>query len=167
MNECEVRNIVKPLLVGSTITEVEDFGDLFAVHFVNDEYYKSKRIEDMAVGAGPIICIKESKEIFKTGSGSTTEGYITAYRECGDVYGSQDKNIEISKVPVGVDKKQCILKLKKVLGVNLTYAKELAEKLWAMDAVKVELKDYWQARDTTKLLSELGYTAKHMWDKSY
>jgi ribosomal protein L7/L12 len=167
MNEIEVRNIVEPLLVGRTITKVEDFGDVFAVHFINDEYYKSKRMEDMAVGAGPVICIKESKEIFKTGSGNTSEGYITAYRECGDVYGSQDKSIEISIVPDGVDKKQCILKFKKILGVNLTEAKDLAEKLWAKDAVKIELKDYWQARDTTKLLSELGYTVKHVWNKSY
>lgn len=167
MNEIEVRNIVEPMLSGSTITKIEDFGDIFAVHFVNDEYYRSQRIEDMAVGAGPIIFIKESKEIFKTGSGNTAEGYIQAYRECGDVYGSQGKNIQISTTPDNIDKKQCILQLKKTLGVNLTEAKGLAEKLWLNESQQIELKDYWQARDTAKLLSELGYAAKHIWDKSY
>jgi ribosomal protein L7/L12 len=167
MNEIEVRNIVEPMLSDGTITQIEDFGDIFAVYFVNNEYYKSKRIEDLAVGAGPVICIKKTKEIFKTGSGITAIGYVTAYRECGDVYGSQEKNIEISKTPVGIDKKQCILKLKNVLGVNLKEAKSLTEKLWVMGSVKIELKTYWEARDASRLLSELGYTTKHVWDKSY
>lgn len=167
MNEIEVRNIVEPMLVGSTITEIEDFGDIFAVHFVNDEYYKSQNLKDIKVGAGPIIFIKESKEVYRTGSGNTSEGYVTAYRECGDIYGSQDKNIEISQVPNNIDRKQCILALKKVIGVNLNQAKEYTDSLWANEAVKIELASYWEARDLTKLLCEMGYATKHVWDKTY
>jgi len=39
MNEVEVKALIRPRIKGCTITEIEDFGDAFAIYFVNDEYY--------------------------------------------------------------------------------------------------------------------------------
>lgn len=127
MNQSEAEKLAQKALEGSTITEVEDFGDIYAIHFVNDEYQKSQNIEDMAVGAGPMICIKGSGEIFRTGSGLNSEQYVLAYRECGDIYGNLSAAIEIQKLPQEIDNAHCILSLKKIVGVNLSESKKIVK----------------------------------------
>lgn len=124
MNEAEVKELIRPRIKGSTITEVEDFGDAFAIYFVNDEYYKSQKLEDMMVVAGPIIYIKSTGEIFETGSGQSAEQYIRAYRECGDVYGRLGETIEITGLSETRDEKQATLALKSILGAGLAESKK-------------------------------------------
>ena len=162
----DIKALIQPMLEESTITGVEDFGDVFAIHFTNNKYYESKRFEDMAVGAGPIIFIKESKAIFHTGSGRTASEYVAAYRNCGDVFGLLGQNIKIYELPKGVDKKLCILRLKKILGYNLRDAKNIVEKMDLKEAIKIKLKDEWHARNVLGKLLDAGFLAKHIWDKS-
>lgn len=164
MTKSEIEALVQPILKGSTITEVEDFGDIFAIHFVNDEYYKSNRIEDIAAGAGPIIFIKKSKEIFKTSSGQTAEGYVNAYRKCGDIYGFLSDNIGIYELPGTLGRQRCILSIKKILGFELSDAKSIFEILELREVVEIKLKDEWQTKEVVEKLSESGFVVRRLWN---
>jgi hypothetical protein len=98
MNEEQARKSVEPLIEGCTITEVQDYEDIFAIHFVNNEYYKSKNILDMAVGAGPTFVEKETGKITQTGSGQGVQQYVEAYRACGDFFASLGSSVIINGV---------------------------------------------------------------------
>jgi len=166
MDEAEVLELISPMLKGSTITEVEDFGDAFAIHFVNDEYFLSGKIEDMEIGAGPIIYVKSTREIFQTGSGQDAEQYIQAYRECGDVYGQLSERLEIEALPNESDRKQAILNLKKVLDINLSDAKKLAEEILNVGRAEVALTHEWEAKEARDKLTSVGFMVKQLWNRS-
>lgn len=166
MNKAEVKDLIRPRLKGCTITEVEDFGDAFAIYFVNDEYYKSKKLEEMKIGAGPVIYIKSTGEIFETGSGQSAEYYINAYRECGDVYGRLSNSLEISGIPEGYDVKKAILKLKTALGIGLAEAKTLIEKLLSDGKIEINLKNEWETEEVKGKFLNFGFKVKQLWEKS-
>ena len=166
MNESEVKKLISRRLKGSTITEVEDFGDAFAIYFVNDEYYKSGKLEDLAVGAGPTIYIKKTGEIFETGSGQSAEEYINAYRECGDVYGRLSEAIEIKLSNTTTDKKKAILSLKSALGMGLAESKKLFEKMVIEGGLQVNMDDEWGAAEAKNKLINMGFNVKRLWQKS-
>jgi len=166
MNEAEVIDLIRPTIEGCTITEVEDFGDAYAIYFVNDEYYKSKKIEDMKVGAGPVIYIKNTGEIFRTGSGQTAANYIKAYRECGDVYGRLSNTIEITGLPKGYDEKNAMINLKSIVGLGLSEAKEQVERIINEGRIEVTLNNEWEAEEVLKKFTNSGFKVKLLWKKA-
>ena len=64
MTKEQVHGLIRPIVKerGSTITGIRDFGDAFAIHYVNDEYYKSRDPKDELIGTGSIIYIKSTGE---------------------------------------------------------------------------------------------------------
>lgn len=165
MNKADVIELIRPAIEGCTITEVEDFGDAFAVYFVNDEYYKSKKLEDMKVGAGPIIYIKNTGEIFKTGSGQSAENYIKAYRGCGNVYGRLSNILEISGIPKNSNEKKTILSLKSIVGLGMSEAKEIVERIIKEGKVEITLNNEWEAEDVLNKLLKTDFLVKRLWVK--
>jgi len=164
MNEEEVKALIRPRILGCTITEVEDFGDAFAIHFVNDEYYRSKNIKDLMIGAGPVIYIKRTGDIFETGSARSAAQYIQAYRECGDVYGKPGNSLEIFGLPEGQDKKESILNLKSILGLGITESKALITLVVREGKAEITLKSEQETEDTGNSLLKSGFKAKQLWE---
>ncbi|MDH3347191.1 MAG: hypothetical protein OEM02_03705 [Desulfobulbaceae bacterium] len=162
MNEEELKVLIQPVIEGCTITGIEDYGDIFAIHFVNNLYYESKRIEDMEVGAGPIIYIKSTGEIIETGSGRSAELYVRAYRECGDVYGRPSENIKIQNIDKDIDKKKAILELKSVLGIGLRESKELVSLVSNKGTAIITLSSESDAEMAVNKLGNLGFKVKQI-----
>ena len=160
MNIDEAENIVKPLIPGSTITKTEDYGDLFAVFFVNDEFFASKKVEDMMVGAGPMMVEKSTGAVFETGSGQSAAHYAAAYYECGSVYGLPSSSIRI----FGADaEKTAIINLKSALSVGLKEAKKLVLTIQAGEEVVFELDSPSKAAEVVEILKEHGFSCKQLW----
>jgi ribosomal protein L7/L12 len=120
----------------------------------------------LAVGAGPVIYIKNTGEIFETGSGQSAEQYINAYRECGDVYGRLSQTIEIKLFNPTQDNKKAILSLKSVLGIGLAESKKLFEKMISEGELQLNMNDEWEAEEVKNKLSNLGFNVKRLWQKS-
>lgn len=57
MNQNDAKKLVQSTLEGFTITEVKDFGDIFAIYFVNNKYFKSKDPEDLPAGGGRLLLL--------------------------------------------------------------------------------------------------------------
>lgn len=163
MDENKAKQLVQPMLKGCTITRVEDFGDLLAIYFVNDAYYQSGKIEDMAIGSGPIILVKSSGEVFRTGSGQTTAEYVEAYRESGHVYGSLSETLEIRALPEQVTRKQCILDLKKAISIDISVSKAAVDKLLTGEFAEFSFADENRAQEAQQQLSKIGFSAKQRW----
>ena len=119
MIEQEARKIASVQLEGSTITEVQDFGELFAVHFVNDEFYKSGDVSDMMIGAGPMFIEKSTGKVFQTGSGQSAEMYVAAYKACGDLYARPGNQVSVTGIESHEDIKKYILSLKTIYGCTM------------------------------------------------
>ena len=166
MNQNDAKKLVQSTLEGFTITEIEDFGDIFAIYFVNNKYYKSKDPKDLPAGGGPLIIIKNSQEIFTTGSALGAKQYVQAFRECGDIYGRVSNSIEIYELPKDKDKKHCILSLKKIIGKDLSESKKIVEEVTAGISVSVTLKDRWQLQEVHEKLVSSGFSVKYIWCKS-
>ena len=166
MNETEVVELIRPRLKGCTITDVKDFGDAFAIFFVNDEYHKSGKVEDLMIGAGPIIYIKNTGEIFETGSGQSAERYIKAFRECGDVYGRESETLVITEIPQEHNEKKATLNLKTILGLPLSESKTLIEKIVKDGKIEITLKNERGAEDAKNAFANLGFKANRLWKKA-
>ncbi len=160
MNVDEAENLVKPLIIGSTITRTEDFGDLFAVYFVNDEYYASRKMEDMMVGAGPMMVEKKTGQVFQTGSGQSAAEYATAYKECGSVYGRPSSYVSISS---SENSKAAILNLKSVLSIGLSEAKNLVGSISRDEPVVINAGSSAKAKNIVNKLNQKGFIAKQVW----
>ena len=161
MNEQKLKEIVQPVITGCTITTIEDYGDIFAVYFVNDKYYESKRIEDLLIGAGPIIYIKSTGEIFETGSAYSAEFYVTSYRECGNVYGRPGEYIKIYRIDT--DENKAIFGLKAVLRIGLKECRELLNSIAHEGSVTIFLNSEEDAEMAVKKLCDQGVRAKQIW----
>jgi ribosomal protein L7/L12 len=160
MNIEEAENLVKPLIVGGTITKTEDFGELFAVHFVNDEYYASGKMEDMMVGAGPMMVEKKTATVFATGSGQSATEYAAAYKECGSVYGKPSSSVSISG---SENDKAAILNLKSILSIGLKEAKSLAATINSGEPVIINIGSSVEAEVVVNKLKQKGFIAKQVW----
>lgn len=166
MNEAEIQVLIQPMIEGNTITDIEDFGDAFAIYFVNNEYFLSKKTEDLKIGAGPIIYIKNTGEIFHTGSGQTAEHYIQAYRECGDIYAKPSETIVI-ELPDPNEKKDKIINLRSTLGVGVAEAKALIEQIMKEGKITVDLKSDLDAQEAKDKLIQFGFKVKQLWRNPY
>jgi hypothetical protein len=160
MNIEEAQELVSPLIPGSTVTKTEDFGDLFAVHFVNDEFYASKKIEDMMVGAGPMMVEKATRAVFETGSGQSAAEYASAYKECGSVYGVPSSSICIFGA---VEENTAILNLKSALSIGLKEAKDLVNSIRAGDEVSLDFDSPSSAAQVVEKLNKYNFSCKQLW----
>lgn len=164
MNEAEARTIAEQHLDRCVITLIEDHGELYAILFVNEEYYRSKDITTITVGAGPMFIEKSTGRVFQTGSGRSVSDYLTSYRECGDLYGRRTNILEISGLDDWLDKQQAILSLKNVVGYSMTESKGAIEKLLESKMVRIEFSDEDEAMGKNRVLSESGFVVRQLWD---
>jgi len=165
MTKDEAENLVKPMVKGSTITKTEDFGDLYAVYFVNEEYYKSQNIEDMMVGAGPMMVEKSTGKIFKTGSAQSGADYAKSYNECGSVYGRPSEKILLSKFSNPDNSKSIIIKIKSMLNLKTDESKKIIDALNNNESIEIACKNAKEAETAVKNLQPLGVSAKQLWVK--
>lgn len=164
MNEEQARKLVEPLLEGSTITEVQDYGDIFAIHFVNDEYYKSKNIMDMAIGAGPTFIEKNSGKITKTGSGRGVLQYVEAYRACGDFFASLGSSVLLSDSSKEIDVPKTILSIKKLCGYSTADSKKVVSSVISGNKKALEFGSPVEATQALEKLNQLGFSAVQNWE---
>ncbi len=158
--------MIQSRLDESTVTEVEDHGDAFVVYFVSNDYYRTRNILDLEVGAGPAICIKTTDEIFWTGSGQSADQYLEAYRNCGDVFGRLSEAIEITRFTADIDKKKAVLRLKAILGTGLSEVKEQIETMQRYGKIVVSMASDQEATNTVEKLAQAGFEARQLWRHS-
>lgn len=161
----QAKAIASDGLQGSSITHVEEYKNLFAVYFVNNEYLESGDFRDMAVGAGPRMIVKSTGEMFETGSGKTGNFYAKAYEAGGSVYARPINSITIYAVPEFFDKPKAILSVKKICEISLIEARSTINRV--IDTGRARL-DFSQCSDISwKLnkLNEMGFTVKQLWGR--
>lgn len=163
MTEQEAIKIANEQLEGSTITEVQDFGELFAIYFVNDEYYKSGDISDMMIGAGPMFIEKSTGKVFQTGSGQSAEMYAAAYKASGDLYARPSNSISISGIKGNDELKNYILKLKAIYVCSLIQAKEIVNSVVSGNHSTLTFSTATEAENALTKLVNLGFVAKQLW----
>jgi hypothetical protein len=164
MNEEQARKLVEPLIEGSTITEVQDYGDIFAIHFVNDEYYKSKDIMDMAIGVGPTFVEKDSGKITQTGSGRGVSQYVEAYRACGDFFASLGSSVLVSSVSKEIDVPKTILAVKRLCGYSTAESKKVVSSVLSGNEKTLEFGSPTEAYQVLESLSQLGFSVVQKWE---
>tara|TARA_Y100001963_G_scaffold114724_1_gene159122 strand:+ start:483 stop:986 length:504 start_codon:yes stop_codon:yes gene_type:complete len=164
MIEQEAVKIANAQLEGSTITRVQDFGELFAVYFVNDEFYKSNDISDMMIGAGPMFIEKSTGKVFQTGSGQSAEMYAAAYKVCGDLYARPSNSISISGIEGNDELKDYILKLKAIYACSMTQAKEIVSSVASGNDSTLTFSTATEAENALTKLVNLGFVAKQLWN---
>ena len=167
MNEEQARKLVEPLIEGFTITEVQDYGDIFAIHFVNDEYYKSKNILDMAIGAGPALIEKTSGKVTQTGSGRGALQYIEAYRSCGDFFASLGRSVIINGVIEEIDVPKTILSVKKISGYSTSESRNLVSSVLDGNEAVITFGNPSTASEALIKLRELGFKSSQTWESPY
>ena len=163
MIEQEARKIASVQLEGSTITEVQDFGELFAVHFVNDEFFKSGDVSDMMVGAGPMFIEKSTGKVFQTGSGQSAEMYVAAYKACGDLYARPGNQVSVTGIESHEDIKKYILSLKTIYGCTMVQAKEIVNSVVVSKNARLKFVTAAEAESSLKQLVAHGFSATQLW----
>ena len=164
MNEEQARKLVEPLIESCTITEVQDYGDLFAIHFVNDEYYKSKDILDMAIGAGPTFVEKGSGKITQTGSRRGVQQYVEAYRECGDFFASLGSSVLINGLSKEIDVPKTILSIKRICSYSTSESKSMVSSVLSGSEALLDFSSPASASEALLKLAELGFKTKQSWE---
>jgi hypothetical protein len=164
MNEDQARELVEPLIKGSTITEIQDYGEIYAIHYVNDEYYKSKNIMDMAIGAGPTFIEKDSKKITQTGSGRGVAQYVEAYRACGDFFASLGNSVSVYGTLKEIDTPKTILSVKKICGYSTSESKNVVETITKGGEVELNFSSATIASEAVLKLANLGLLSKQSWE---
>ena len=167
MNEDDARKVIQPLIEGCTITDVQDYGDIFAIHYVNNGYYLSKNIMDMAIGAGPTFVFKDSGRVIQTGSGRCVEEYVEAYRACGDFFASLGNSVLILESLEGIDTTKLILAFKKMSGYSTSESKKSVNSLQKGESQKLVFGSVSLASDAVLKLGSSGFVAKQEWLDQY
>jgi hypothetical protein len=162
MNEIEAKNLVLPTIEGCTITEVEDFGELYCVYFVNTEYFHSGKFEDLKIGYGPSFVEKTTKKVFSTGSGQSAEFSIRAYKETGSVYARPTNALMLSGIENHI-KNSAILAIKNALSVSLFQAKSIYETLLSGSSIEFNFQSEYGAEKAIETLKAASITAKIVW----
>lgn len=162
MNEIEARNLVIPTIKGSTITKVEDFGELYCVYFVNDEYFKTGNLEDLKIGYGPSFVEKSTRNIFSTGSGQSAEYYVKAYKESGNIYARPSNSIILNGLE-NCSKNVGTLKIKSSLHVGLSQAKAIYETLENGTTFEFIFPSEHEAESAVCILKAAGILSKVLW----
>ena len=163
MTEEQARKLVKPLIEGCTITEVQDYGDLFTIHFVNDEYYKSRKFIDMAIGSGPTFIEKDSGKITKTGSGRGVLEYLEAYRACGDFFASLGSSVLLGDVSREIDVPKTILGVKRLSGYSTAESKKVVSSVLSGNEHTIEFDNPDEASRGLEQLKQLGFSVVQHW----
>jgi hypothetical protein len=163
MNEEQAKALVQPMMDGCIIVDVEDFDELYAIYFVNNEYYESKDLNDLKIGAGPIFVEKETGNIFSIGSGVSAQFYVKAYRECGSVYGRPSSSVLMNELINNDNPKACIVELKHISGKTMAEAKNIYSDLVNGNIVKLDFDSEDDAEKAIEKLSLIWIYAKLIW----
>ena len=164
MNEEQAKKIAASMLDGSTITEIEDFGELYAICFVNDEYLISGYMIDLKIGAGSIFIEKSTGNVFETGSARSASDYVKAYKATGDVYATLSSCVMVTNFIRTAEKAKSIMSLKNLLGTKLSEAKDIVEKVADRNEVRIDFQNVDEAEKKIAQLHEIGFLAKHLWN---
>ena len=164
MNEEQARKIAESRLEGSTITLIEDYEELYAISFVNDEYALSCDYKDLKIGAGPMFIEKSTGKVFETGSGRNVADYVEAYRATGNFYANLSAKALITGILQPENKSKSTISLKNLLNLKLSEAKEIFEKVLAGDEVIVDFESEYEAPKKITLLQDFGFVARQLWD---
>ena len=164
MNEEQAIKIAELRLKGSTITLVEDYEELYAISFVNDEYALSGDYKDLKIGAGPMFIEKSTGKVYETGSGRNVTDYIEAFRATGDLYANLSGKALITGIMQPENKSKLTIKLKNLLDLKLSEAKEIFEKVLLGEKIVVDFGSEYDALEKIALLQEFGFVARQLWD---
>ena len=166
MNEEQAKKLVEPLIEGCTITEVQDYGDIFAIHFVNDEYYKSQSFLDMAVGAGPTFIEKDSGIITQTGSSRGVLQYVEAYKACGDFFALLGSSVSLLDAVKNIDVPKAIFGIKGLCSYSTVESKEIVSLVMSGNEQVLEFGNSYEASCALEKLSQIGFSAVQNWESS-
>ncbi len=150
-------------LEGCTITEIEEYKNVYAVYFLNNEYLKSGDSRDLLIGAGPRIVIKATGELLITGSGKSGLEYAMAYDACGDVYGRLIDSLVLYGTPPSIDKVRSILELKKICEISLVEARQAVNEIIESGSVRFDFDCYCQVEYKVEMLKEKGFKVRQLW----
>ena len=159
----QAKKIASEGLDGCTITEVEEYEDLYAVYFVNNEYLESRDFKDMAIGAGPRMIVKSTGELFVTGSAQSGASYAKAYEQSGSVYGKLIDSIIINKLPETIEKSKAILLVKNICEISLPEARLIINTVIQSGSTKINFEKNSQIKWTIKKLKENGFQVEQLW----
>ena len=163
MNIEQAKLIASEGLDGCTITKVDEYKNIYAVHFVNNEYLKSRDFRDLAVGAGPRMVVKSTGEMFITGSGQTGAYYAKAYEASGSVYGQPIDSIVIRKLPESLTRDKAILLVKNICELNLAEARLIVDKAIESEDARVDFDQWSQTEWKINKLNESGFQIEQLW----
>lgn len=163
MVESEAIDLALPNLDGSTVTEVTRIDDFYIIHFVNDEYYKSKNISDMKVGAGPILVNENTKEVFLTGSGQVPIICIRAYKECGDINAVLTPTVEVFGWEEGANKVQATKYIKNITGIGLKESKNIIDIALNNKVARFRVSTVKEAEEAVSIITKYGFKCKQLW----
>jgi len=163
MDNKELRDLVAQNVIGSTITEITEQDGFYIIHFVNNEYYETKDVQYMLVGAGPLLVNKETKEIFETGSGQIPSYYIESYHKTGTIYANPSNKIEVIGINDSPNKSEAILLLKKLCKISTIESKNLVEKAYNKIPSIIELESTDKAKEVTSTLKIANFIVEQLW----
>ncbi len=163
MNNKELKDIVAPCIIGSTITEITEQNDFFIVYFVNNEYCETKDIQLMLVGAGPLLVNKKTKKIFEIGSGQTPTYYIQSYHKTGNINSQPTNIIKIKNYNNPSNKAKAIMLLKMQCSLSTSDAKDIVEKALNAVSTDVEIESNTQAEKVLKIFAASGFVVEITW----
>lgn len=109
----------------------KEFDSCFAVYFQTVKFITTRDRNSMAIGQGPIIISKKTKEVFFTGSGRPTTSYVESFERFGNPNLKEDKQyvtIGIKSNETGNKLKQINL-LKTITGKGITEVNKLLSEL--------------------------------------
>ena len=134
----------------------------FAVFYQSNEFLKTKRFEDAAIGQGPTIVSKNDGKLFKTGSGRFVEDSIESFEKYGDPYLKKDNSrIILSLVKKEkIDSLPMISILKKMTGKGIFESKQILNDLINGGSIGFENN---LTEDDFQKLDKYGFTIDYPW----
>ena len=163
MNEKELTILVAPKITGSTITKIIEQDGFYIIHFVNNEYYETKDIQHMLVGAGPLLVYIETKEIFETGSGQIPSYCIESYYKTGTIYVNPSNKVKITEFNDINNKSKAIMLLKKSCTLSTIESKEIVENATNEISSVIELESEYKAKKVVSTLISAKFKADQIW----
>ena len=163
MDKSELKILVSPYMIGSTVTEITEQDEFYIVYFVNNEYYETKDPLQMLVGAGPLLVNKKTRNVFETGSGQVPSYCIESYHKTGSINSTPSNILLIRSLSSSINKSESILLVKKLCDLNMTCAKEIVEKALAEIETKIEMESEDKTKETENKLNLSGFHAEQLW----
>ncbi|MDH7914251.1 hypothetical protein [Winogradskyella sp. SYSU M77433] len=134
----------------------------FAIFYQSDEYLKSKKIEDMAIGQGPTIVSKIDGKLFQTGSGRFVEDSINSFEKYGDPYLEKDNSRIILSLDknASIESSSMISILKKITGKGILESKQILTDLTNGGTIDFENE---LTENEFEQLNKLGFIIDYPW----